>query len=308
MKVEKITHAFHDVDGTHSLIRQWEPVMSIVLNNVIDNGLDRADDANEVTRLINLSGTAILPETDRFCVESAGLSALTQMEWAIRRAIENDVITPDCDTSRNSEIIEKIWQGFEVFDDYNESPVLTEFLKENTPKLFLQYEKVLNGACRDKNLESARKNPDEWLVKGSKGFMRMLKDKGVKNYFVTGAVIEKGKGMWEEIEALGFEIGRDKLVEDVLGSTWTEKIPKNIVMKRLCEKMQIDGKCVLVVGDGRSEISAGVGLGAFTVSRLNKTAKRQRELHMQLGTNMIIEDFTDPLLIEHVSTLKQSGG
>lgn len=47
---------------------------------------------------------------------------------------------------------------------------------------------------------------------------------------------------------------------------------------------------MLVIGDGRSEIVAGVKLGAVTVSVLPESAKRQRELHKELGTNMIIEN------------------
>ena len=84
----KIKYAFHDIDGTHSLIRDWPPVMSICLYDVIENGLPNDFDSFEnQQRLISLAGTMKLPETDQFCIESAGLSALTQMEWAIRRAV-----------------------------------------------------------------------------------------------------------------------------------------------------------------------------------------------------------------------------
>ena len=39
----EILYAFHDIDGTHSLIRDWPPVMSICLYDVIEKGLaDRA--------------------------------------------------------------------------------------------------------------------------------------------------------------------------------------------------------------------------------------------------------------------------
>ena len=31
----EITHVFHDIDGTHSLIRQWHPVMSVTLEYTI---------------------------------------------------------------------------------------------------------------------------------------------------------------------------------------------------------------------------------------------------------------------------------
>ena len=84
----EILYAFHDIDGTHSLIRDWPPVMSRCLYEVIEKGLaDDFDSPENIKRLIALSGTKPLEETDRFCVESAGLSAITQMEWAIRRAV-----------------------------------------------------------------------------------------------------------------------------------------------------------------------------------------------------------------------------
>ena len=62
-------------------------------------------------------------------------------------------------------------------------------------------------------------------------------------------------------------------------------------MFRLVKELGIDGKNVLVVGDGRSEISAGVKLGAVTLSILPITALRQRELHKELGTNIIIPNY-----------------
>ena len=126
--------------------------------------------------------------------------------------------------------------------------------------------------------------------------MRYLHDNGIKNYFVTGAVVDKSieppMGMYEEVLGLGFEIGEGKEVENIYGSTWEEKIPKEEVMKRLVKELGINGENVLVVGDGRSEITAGVSLGAVTLSILPKEAKRQRELHTELGTNMIICDYT----------------
>ena len=76
----KIGYAFHDIDGTHSLIREWPPVMSICLYDVIVNGLPEDFDSPEnEKRLIEACGNKPLPETDKFCIESAGLSALTQM-------------------------------------------------------------------------------------------------------------------------------------------------------------------------------------------------------------------------------------
>ena len=189
-----ITYAFHDIDGTHSLIRDWPPVMSIVLNDVIENGLKEGYDNDiNVQRLIQNAGTVPLLETDQFCVESAGLSALTQMEWAIRRAVEAGTVQVDCDRNVNSAKIALIWEGKEELEHMTETPQMTQMLESNTPRLFKYYEKVLNGYCRDKNLVLARKNPEQFIIKGSFRFLEYLKANGVKNYFVTGAVVQRDR-------------------------------------------------------------------------------------------------------------------
>lgn len=293
-ETHKIEYAFHDIDGTHSLIRDWPPVMSICLYDVIENGLpENFDSVENANRLISLAGTKTLPETDRFCIESAGLSALTQMEWAIRRAVQEGNIKVKCELQTNSQIIDRINNGIEYYDDLSETDEMSEMLKEQTPRLFKLYEAVLNGYCRDKNLIRAKENPEEFRVAGSMEFLQFLKDNGVKNYFVTGAVVEKGMGMHQEVETLGYEIGEGKLIEEIIGSTWTEKMPKDMVMKKLLNELGVSGENVLVVGDGRAEIQAGVQMGAFVVSRLPENADYQRNLHKKLGTNIIVKDFCD---------------
>lgn len=290
----EIICAFHDIDGTHSLIRNWPPVMSRVLYDTAVNGIpENLTSEENINRLVALCGVEDLEETDRFCIESAGLSALTQMEWAIRR--NQEMTKGEYDSETNSEIIARIWKGEELFESFDEPKEYLDYLNEKTPKLFWVYEQVLNRFCRDNNLKKAKENPEEFLIPGSMEFMNYLHEKGIKNYFVTGAVVDKSivppMGMYEEVLGLGFEIGEGKAVEDILGSTWDEKIPKDEVMRRLVKALGIDGSKVLVVGDGRSEISAGVALGAFTVSILPENAKRQRELHVELGTNMIIPNY-----------------
>lgn len=294
-----ILYAFHDIDGTHSLIREWPPVMSICLYDVIINGLSPDFDSLEnQKRLIELAGKEPHPETDRFCIESAGLSALTQMEWAIRRCVEEGNMQIACNAENNSAIIKRIWSGEEYYDDLPDTAEMTDMLTEMTPRLFKLYEAVLNGYCRDKNLEIAKKEPDRFIVPGSMEFMKLLYNNGVKNYFVTGAVVEKGMGMHEEVEALGYNIGKGKLIEDIIGSTWTEKMPKDMVMNKLIKEMNIDPRNVLVVGDGRAEISAGVSMNALCISRLPADASYQRKLHLELGSNIVIEDYLSKELAE----------
>lgn len=292
-----ITCAFHDIDGTHSLIRNWPPVMSIVLDYAEHSGVCPGYDSEEqVKRIASMAGTKPLPVTDAFCIESAGLSALTQMEWALRRAVEAGTVDVPCDRDMNREKIRRIWEGEEVFPDLPDSPELESFLKEHTPRLFVFYEKVLNSFCRDRNLALAKKDPDRFTIKGSHAFMRFLYEHGVKNYFVTGAVVEKGMGMHEEAVTLGYEIGEGEVVEDIIGSTWTDKLPKDVIMRQLAKRLGLGGESILVVGDGRAEISAGAGMGAVCISRLDETAAYQRKLHIRLGTNIMIADYTDPRL------------
>ena len=283
----EILYAFHDIDGTHSLIRDWPPVMSIVLHYVSENGVPEGYDSDEqVKNLVDLAGTKPLPETDSFCIESAGLSALTQMEWAIRRAIDKGHIDVPCDKEQNRRKIEMIRKGEEIFED-PDTAEMTAFLTVHTPRLFKFYEKVLNGFCRDKNLEIAKTDPDRFIVSGSKEFLSYLYEKGVKNYFVTGAVVEKGMGMHEEVETLGFEIGSGKIVEDLIGSTWTDKIPKDQIMEKLLATLGADGKNVLVVGDGSRQYIPKTPMGHMYRFRCRLSMVYKDKEHLQYYYNKI---------------------
>jgi len=302
----RITHVVHDIDGTHSLIRDWPPVMSLVIHWAMTCGLEEDFDSPEcAAALTERVGTEPLPETDEFCIESAGLSAITQMEYGIRRAIELGNVPDEAalaltDEQRrdNSEIIRRIWNGEERFDDVEEPEGLRMFIDERTPRLFRLYEAVLNGASRDRNTAAARENPEQWRVPGSMEFMRHLHAVGCLNYFVTGAVIYVDGGMYEEVLALGYEIGPGKMVQSLEGSSWDRKLPKDEVMRELCRREGVDPRNVLTLGDGRTEIKAGVDMGGVAMSRLPPDAARQRQLHVALGTHYILPDFTSPFLKE----------
>jgi phosphoglycolate phosphatase-like HAD superfamily hydrolase len=304
-----ITHAMHDIDGTHSLVRDWPPVMSLTIHWAMTCGLREDFDSEEICgQLVERVGKQRLEETDRFCIESAGLSALTQMEYGIRRAVQIGNVPADAGLKltpeqkrNNAEILQRIWGGQERYDDVAEPPELLAFIHERTPRLFRLYESILNRACRDRNTAAAWKDPVAWRVPGSMEFMRYLHKIGCRNYFVTGAVIYPEGGMYEEVQAVGFEVGPGNMVEAVLGSSWDRKMPKVEVMRDLCQKHCIDPACVLVLGDGRTEIEAAVRMGSVAISRLPRSAARQRELHIQIGTNYIVEDWTEPALREMIT-------
>jgi phosphoglycolate phosphatase-like HAD superfamily hydrolase len=301
-----ISHAFHDIDGTHSLIRDWPPVMSALISWVIANGMpegyDREENAADIAARI---GSLRAEETDRFAVESAGLAALTQMEWTIRRALQEGTVSvaggplETEERAANAEIIQRVWDGGERFSDLPDSPRVRDFVAAHTPRLFRLYEAVLARASRDRNLAAARQDPGPWRVPGSLAFLRRLHAAGVRNHFVTGSVmstVQRPEGMLEEVIALGFDVGPGKMIESAHGSDWNRKMPKDEVMRGLLADLGIPGEQVLIVGDGRSEVQAGAAMGAVVLSRLAAEAHRLRELHRELGTNYIVCDYREPAL------------
>lgn len=301
----RILYAFHDIDGTHSLIRDWVPVMTLILGWISENGL-LPEDGDSALELLLKNRTRNFEEAHRFSLESAGLSALTQMEWAVRNAMDRGLVPGVVfDREINRRIIRGIWDGEELFDGFHESDSVRTLIREKSSSSFRVYEKLLLAMCRDENLAAARKDPERWRVPGSMEFLQYLRDSGVKNYFVTGAVVEYGSDgvasgtMVEEVLALGYEIGPGKLMEGIAGSVWNEKLPKEQIMENLCRELDVDPENVLVVGDGRSEIEAGSSLGCVTLSRLSTDSVRAREIHKALKTNYILESY-DPDTIRRI--------
>lgn len=293
----EIRYAFHDIDGTHSLIRDWVPAMALTLGWVLEHGLP-PDDPDAALRLMLAEVGRPFEEAHRFSIESAGLSALTQMEWAIRGALQNGKIRDvPFDRRINAGVIRRIWSGEELFDDCQEGASVKSLIREQSAALFRIYERILLAMSRDRNLESARKDPRPWRVPGSMEFLRYLRDCGVRNFFVTGAVVEcdalgRPHGtMCEEVSALGYEIGPGLLLEGLEGSSWHEKQPKSQIMRNLCRRLEVLPEQILVVGDGRSEIGAGAAMGAVTLSRLPRSAVRARQIHAALHTNFIMAKY-----------------
>lgn len=290
----QITHIFHDIDGTHSLIRDWVPVMALVNGAVARYGMFPGS-VEEIAESIYRHHDEEFAEARRFAIESAGLSALTQMEWALRMARRLD----NSSSELNEKIIEAIWQGKERFEDPAESPEHQSLLAVQASKLFRAYEILLLQMSRNKNLEAAKADPAAWQVNGSMQFMDFLHQNGIKNYFVTGAVVEyddhgNAKGfMAEEVVTLGYKIGDGEVIDGFYGSCWDKKEPKNEIMQRLCSTLGIKSENLLIVGDGRSEIAAAVELGALAISRLDEKSLRARDIHKQIGTNLIVTDYSE---------------
>ncbi|MBO4630647.1 MAG: HAD family hydrolase [Lentisphaeria bacterium] len=293
----EIVCAFHDIDGTHSLIRDWVPVMTLTTGYTARYGLP-PDDLEKAVPLVMSKEQEEFASAHDFSIESAGLSALTQMEWAIRCGIQNGVIS-HCGVDRqiNQQIIDGIWSGRETFPEIHEDPALVSWIQEKSSNLFRIYEKILLLMSRDRNLADARIHPEKWRVPGSLAFLQFLHEHGIRNYFVTGAVVDilpsggYAGTMFEEVDALGYKFGQGELLDGLEGSSWNQKLPKVDIMRNLAQKLDIPPRNILFVGDGRSEIDAGQSMGGITISRLPANAHRAREIHQKLKTNFILQEY-----------------
>ncbi len=298
----RITHAIHDIDGTHSLIRDWPPVMSLSMCYAMTCGFSDGFDSDEnLMKLVPKVGQPIA-EFDEITRFFNGYSAITQLEYGIRRGIEEGMI-PEArlplnsdDRKANSAILDVLRSGEERYPHIRERKHVADFIDSVTPALFRFYENLLYKASRDKHIEDARSNPARWRVPGSLEFISHLRDAGVVNYFVTGAVVYEGGGMREEVEVCGYEIGQGKLIESLEGSSWDEKMPKNEVMRKIFRDRNLAPANVLILGDGRTEIKSAAEMGCPSISRLPHEDERQRRLHIALGVNYIVPDYTDTSL------------
>ncbi|HHH75880.1 MAG TPA: hypothetical protein ENL03_02505, partial [Phycisphaerae bacterium] len=117
----EITHVIHDIDGTHSLIRDWPPVMSLSMYWAKVCGYGEGYDSDEnAQKLIDRVGRDELPEMYRICHENAGFSAITQLEYGVRRAIQDGNVPSslpitDVDRERNLAIINILSDGRERY-------------------------------------------------------------------------------------------------------------------------------------------------------------------------------------------------
>lgn len=303
----KITHAIHDIDGTHSLIRDWPPVMSLSMYWGMTSGLTQDFDSDENFRkLIPRVGAEPLPETDEITRFFNGYSAITQIEYGIRRGFQlgnypkDTLALSEEDLLANDAVLNRLRAGQERYADIHERQEVHDFINGLTPRFFQLYEKLLNEACRDKNTAEAWVNPAKWRVPGGLEFMKHLHSVGVVNYFVTGAVVFEGGGMFEEVQACGYEVGPGKTAEALYGSSWDKKMPKGEVIADLFQSHGISPETTLIIGDGRTEIMAGAEMGCVCLSRVSGVEENQRKLHVQLGTHMMVQDYTDPALLKMI--------
>ncbi len=163
---------------------------------------------------------------EQYIDESTGIQTIYQMEW-----LANAVVELKCGTPIDP---------WDYKDRYN------DMLLENVN-------------VRKNKLAQGKAKPEDYLVPGSRWFLECLKDAGVKLYVASGT---DDADMQEEARLLGIL----PYLCYAKGAPHRQKsCSKEAVIRAILEREGFKGGELLVVGDGKVEITLGNQVGAVTL-------------------------------------------
>jgi rfaE bifunctional protein kinase chain/domain len=258
----KIKHALFDHDGTISTLRQgWEMIMEPVMIKAI-----MGDQYKTVgNQLFQEVRTRVLDYIDM----STGIQTILQMEALVDLIDEFNMVPKE-----------------EILDKFAYKKIYNDALTE-----------VVSGKLE--KLEKGQLNADDFIMKGSAGFLKALKEKGVKLYMASGTDRED---VINEAQILGYA---DLFDGGIFGSeNDIKKYSKKLIINRIIQENNLKGNELVVFGDGPVEIrecikSGGiaVGLASDEIRRFGLNAEKRSRL-IRSGAQIIIPDFsqTDKLV------------
>ncbi|MEG2087617.1 MAG: hypothetical protein RR022_05400, partial [Angelakisella sp.] len=145
---------------------------------------------------------------------------------------------------------------------------------------------------RIEGLTNGTMNPDTFFVSGSRTFLQKLHDAGIQIYIASGtdeADVQREAGL----------LGVMPFVRSVKGAPPRQKdCSKVAVIKELLQTHSLSGRQLLVVGDGKVEISLGNEVNAITIGIASNELlmdgtphPKKLEKLRQAGANYIVPDF-----------------
>ena len=197
-------------------------------------------------------------EVRAYIFESTGIQTIHQMRW-LAREVERRGGRPKDPWAYKA--------------DYNESLL------------------VLIGE-RLRKLAEGVKTADDFLIKGSRALLGLLRDAGIALYAASGT---------DHPDVLR-EAGRLGVLEyfsEVSGAPpGVDSCSKEAVLRRLLVEKNLTGPELAVIGDGKVEIALGREAGALTIGVASDEDKREgvnpvkRQKLIGAGANVIVGDFT----------------
>ena len=202
----------------------------------------------------------LIEEIRDFIDESTGVQTIHQMFW-----LENKVK----EYGKNPLIKDAWWYK----EEYNQR--LLKKVKTRTDKLI-----------------SGELSPKDYRIKGSYEFMEDLYHKGIDIYIASGT---DDVDVQREVQSIGVK----QFVKHVAGAPHLKvDCSKEAVIKSLLEDKGLKGNELLLIGDGKVEISLGVDAGAISLGAATDEIKRygvndvKRTKLIKAGAHAIVGDFT----------------
>lgn len=182
----------------------------------------------------------LLSRIRAYIEESTGIQTIFQMEWLAEQVRVLCGKTPA--------------DPWEYKDEYNR-----ELLS------------MVNG--RIARLESGQADPADFLVEGSREYLHLLREKGVKIYIASGT---DDADLHHEAELLGIA----PLVTEIRGAPPRRKdCSKEAVIRGLVGSGGYTGDRLLVAGDGKVEILLGGEAGAITIGVASREIRGDDSFH-----------------------------
>ncbi len=164
-----------------------------------------------------------------------------------------------------------------------------------------EYNRRLMNPVRNriKRIKTGESTVYDYLVKGSKDFLKALFNRGVEIYVASGTDDPDVK---HEAEVLGLI----KYFKEVCGAPLEKAdCSKEAVLRRLLEDNKIHGSELAVIGDGKVEIALGREVDALTLGIASDEENRcginpaKRKRLIKAGAHAIVGDFEqlDELLL-----------
>lgn len=176
----------------------------------------------------------------RYIAESTGIQTIYQMEWLAGQ------VETLCGR--------KALDPWEYKDCYNAA--LMEVIESRLAEL------------------EAGGSRENWLVPGSREYLCLLKEAGVRIYIASGTDEE-------DVRREAALLGISDLTEEIHGAPHRRKdCSKEMVIREILRKGELHGRELLVAGDGRVEIELGREAGALTIGIAS------RELRPGNGMNL----------------------
>ena len=203
----------------------------------------------------------LVQEVESYISESTGIQTIHQMKWLAKTACERG-LNPDASADP--------W-----------------FYKaEYNRRLMEQVQQRLD------RLNSGEAKPEEYLMAGSKEFLKTLHDRGVVIHVASGT---DHADVVKEAQALGVAQYFTTIAGAAPGS---EDCSKEAVIRKLLQGLP--GQELAVIGDGKVEIRLGKEAGARTIGiasdevRLQGINPEKVDRLMNAGADMLIGDYLTP--------------